>query len=276
MDRQFETHTVDPFLIWGDLNSMQNFYDKSRNSATQYAIKPQTNTNECFSLVELLIVTGIIGLMLWVMVPIGLRSRLDASYGVVRQNCTELASYTSQWVQQSIMAQDEQQSSATAADYYGSLAGLSHAPPSGPAPGEWLAGIGPSNWRQNRDGKNPTQTRVIIGRFMNGKDSTAPENCVENLIPKDRPILNPFNKISIFDPENFPSPISDGGKGPVPGSIAFGGFHEEKEGWVYFAFVFQGISSIGTLLDGPDTFLPGMNLQTMEGLQNGIFAARIR
>ena len=264
-------------FYFGELNLMQCLYDQISDPATQCLIEQQANDNEGFSLVELLMVVGVIGLILWVLIPIGLRTRIDAKYGVIRKNCSELASYTSQWAHQAIMAQDQQESYATLADYYGSLAGLYHAPTSGPAPGEWLAdNIGPSNWRQNRDDKNSIQMKIISGRFMNGKDSTAPENCVENLIPKDRPILNPFTKVGIFESENFPSSISDGGKGPVPGSIAFGGVHEEKEGWVYFAFVFQGTSSTGTLLDGSDTFLPGMNLQTMEGLQNGIFAARIR
>ena len=175
------------------------------------------------------------------------------------------------------MAQDDQISVATLADYYGSLAGLSQAPYLGPAPGEWVAdNRNPSNWRQNRDGNNFIQMKAISGRFMNGKNSTAPENSVENLIPQHRPILNPFNKISIFSAENFPSSVSNGGRGPVPGAIAFGGFHEKTEGWAYFAFVFQGTENKETKLDGSDTFLRPMNLHTMEGLQNGIFAARIR
>lgn len=230
-----------------------------------------------FSLVELLTVTAVIGIMLWVIVPIGLRSRVEATYGVVRQNCSELASYTNQWAQQAIMAQDDQISVATLADYYGSLAGLSESPNLGPAPGEWVAdNKNPSNWRQNRDDNNYIKMKIISGRFMNGKHSTAPENTVENIIPQHRPILNPFNKINIFSTENFPLTKSDGGMGPVPGAIAFGGFQEKTEGWTYFAFVFQGADNKETKLDGSDTFLHPMNLQTMEGLQNGIFAARIR
>ncbi len=233
--------------------------------------------NNGFSLIELLTVTAIIGIMLWVIVPIGLHFRLEATYGLVRQNCSELASYTSQWAQHAVMAQDDQQSVATLADYYGSLAGLSKAPNSGPAPGEWVAdNTKPSNWKQNRDDNNSIQMKIISGRFMNGKDSTAPENTVENIVPQQRPILNPFNKISIFSAENFPVTKSDAGMNPVPGAIAFGGFHEKTEGWTYFAFVFQGTGNKETKLGGTDTFLHPMNLQTMEGLQNGIFAARIR
>lgn len=237
----------------------------------------QKGGNRGFSLLELLTVTALIALMLWVMIPIGLRSRIDATYSVVRQNCSELASYTSQWAQNAVLAQDEKKSVATLGDYYGSLAGLSQSPALGPAPGAWVAeNTGPSNWRENRDGNNIVLRKVISGRFMNGKSSTAPENCVENIIPKDRSILNPFNKISVFNAENFPISKSDGGNGPVPGAIAFGGFREKQEGWTYFAFVFQGTNNTNIKLDENDTFLPGMSLQKMEGLHNGIFAARIR
>jgi hypothetical protein len=264
-------------FYFGELDSMQCLYDQISDPAPQCLIEQQTNDNEGFSLVELLMVVGVIALILWVLIPIGLRTRIDAKYGVIRQNCSELASYTSQWAHQAIMAQDQQESFATLADYYGSLAGLYHAPTSGPAPGEWIANnIGPSNWRQNRDDKNSIRMKIISGRFMNGKNPTAPENTVENIIPRHSPILNPFTNVDVFAPDNFPFPKFDDELGTVPGAIAFGGFREKKGGWVNYAFVFQGTNNTGTQLDGPDTFFSGMNVHTIEGLQKGIFAARIR
>lgn len=275
MDRFDRYHRS--IIIRGALHPMKHVYGNFCYRATPCLIEGQTGDPEGFSLVELLVVVGVIGVMLWVLIPIGLRTRVDATYGVVRQHCSELASYTSQWAQQAIHTQDEQESCATLSDYYGSLAGLSYAPPLGAAPGEWVAnGIGPNNWRRRRNGETSVQTRTVAGRFMNGKPSGAPQHTVEDIIPPDRPILNPFTNSGIFESENFPLAISDGGMGAVPGAIAFGGFREEKGSWVYFAFVFQGTDNTGTELDGADTFLDGMSPQTLRGLLNGVFAARIR
>lgn len=234
-----------------------------------------------FSIFELLLVVGIVGLILWVLVPLGLRTRMDAQYGVVRQNCSVLASYTSQWAHYVIKAQDEQRSSATTADYYGSLAGLPHAPALGAAPGEWVAShIGPTNWRRLPLAEDARYPREIKGRFMDGRRSTAPETTVEEMIPQDNPILNPFTQKSVFNTANFPveKKVTKKAEGnwTIPGAIAFGGIRETEGGWAYFAFVFQGTQNREIELDGEDTFLPGMSLQTMQGLRAGVFVARLR
>lgn len=246
------------------------------NHSRERWVEEVTGDAEGYSLVELLLVLGMIGLLLWVLIPVGLRTRIDAKYGVVRQSCSELSSHVSQWVHQVISAQDEQRSTATISDYYASLAGLSHAPVLGAAQGEWVANrMGTTNWRQKRDRKDATQGRAIGGRYMNGKDSTAPETTVEDMVPQSHPILNPFNDLSVFDIQNHPRHKADGGAGPVPGAIALGGHREEAGGWVYFAFVFQGVQNTEIELDGDDTFLSEMNLKTMPGLRAGVFAARL-
>lgn len=226
-------------------------------------------------------VVGIVGIILWVIVPLGLRTRVDAHYGVVRQNCSMLSSYVSQWSQKAILAQDEQRSTATLADYYGSLAGLPHAPELGPAPGEWVASnLWPTNWRLLPQEENSRNTREIKGRFMDGKRSVAPETTVEEMIPPENPILNPFTQKSIFNTANFPIEkavtTTEEVSWAIPGAIAFGGIRETEGGWAYFSFVFQGTQNRGVALDGEDTFLTGMNLATMEGLRAGVFVARIR
>lgn len=237
----------------------------------------RTGHVEGFSLIEVLLLVGIAGVILWVVIPIGLRTRVDAQFGIVRQNCSELAAYTTQWAQKAIQAQDEQRSSATLADYYGSLAGLPHAPRVGPAPGEWVAGdIGPTNWRLLPQVENPRYTRHIKGRHLNGKRATAPEFTVEELVPPGSPIKNPFTGESVFSSANFPVEKSMEEVWAIPGAIAFGGIRENKGDWATFAFVFQGNRNTGIELDGPDTFHSGMSLQTLQGLGAGVFVARIR
>jgi type II secretory pathway pseudopilin PulG len=251
-------------------------YENSPAQIKQCRVEERSGDAGGFSLVELLLVVGMVGVMLWVLIPIGLRARIEARYGVVRQHCSELASYTSQWAQQAIMAQDEERSVATLSDYYGSLAGHSLAPVLGTAQGEWVANsMGPSNWRRNRNGKDGAQGRPIDGRYMKGETPSAPEATVADMIPPSHPIVNPFTEVSVFDAKNHPRSQADGGVGPVPGAIALGGHREEAGGWVYFAFVFQGTQNAGIELDGDDTFLSEMNLKTLPGLRAGVFAARL-
>jgi len=69
-----------------------------------------------FTLIELLLVVLVIGLMLAVIVPRGMRANTDAKYNLVRQNSSELASHANEWIEQQILAQDET-STATRAAY---------------------------------------------------------------------------------------------------------------------------------------------------------------
>ena len=59
-----------------------------------------------FTLIELLLVVMIIGFMLAVILPRGLRATTDAKYNLVRQNGSELAAYANDWIEQQILAQD--------------------------------------------------------------------------------------------------------------------------------------------------------------------------
>ena len=73
-----------------------------------------------FTLIELLLVVMIIGFMLAVILPRGLRATTDAKYNLVRQNAAELAAFANDWIEQQILAQDET-STATRADYLDTL-----------------------------------------------------------------------------------------------------------------------------------------------------------
>ena len=54
---------------------------------------PKFKDNRGFTLIEILLVVVIIGLMLAVIVPRAWRANIDAKYGLVRQNCSELATF---------------------------------------------------------------------------------------------------------------------------------------------------------------------------------------
>lgn len=233
--------------------------------------------NRGFTLIELLLVIGIVAIILAVIVPMGIRANIDAKYGVVRQNCSELASFASQWVEKSIQAQNEQTSTATIKDYYASLAGAG--PGEGdtfPLPGQWIAVQGANNWNLGASGtvdaRNPVE---ITGRNMENNTDVAPEDVVEDIIPPDKTIRNPFTQVSVFRDPNDPETQG----GPVTGAVALGGDAEEGEAnpWIYYAFAFQGTDSTTANLAGDDTsFHAGMGLDTVPKLRNGVFLGRFR
>ena len=89
-----------------------------------------------FTLIELLLVVMIIGFLLAVIVPRGLRATTDAKYNLVRQNCAELAAYGNDWIEQQILAQDAN-STATRADYLDTLVSIFS--PVVPVSAAWIA-----------------------------------------------------------------------------------------------------------------------------------------
>ena len=76
--------------------------------------------NKGFTLIEILLVVVIIGIMLAVIVPRAWRANIDTKYGLVRQNCSELASFGMLWAENQIEGSDPA-SEAMMNDYLVSL-----------------------------------------------------------------------------------------------------------------------------------------------------------
>jgi prepilin-type N-terminal cleavage/methylation domain-containing protein len=228
--------------------------------------------NQGFTLIELLLVVGIVAIILAVIVPLGLRARIDAKYGVVRQNASELASFSSQWVEKSIQAQDEQQSTATVLSYYASLANATVAANGAVTfqGGQWVAVQGANNW--NLPGGVPTARNplAITGRYMGNLADQAPEDVVEDIVPPDKVIRNPFNDVSVFRDPNYPI------NHVVAGALALGGAADGTTGFYYFAFAFQGTDNtqFGNNFADENTFHAGMGTDTLPRLRNGVFVGR--
>ena len=227
---------------------------------------------------NLLLVFSFVMIILAVIVPIGLRMHINAKYGVVRQNCTELASYAKMWAEKSIKAQDEQKSTATLKDYFASLAGLP-VPIAGKAfPGQWIAVQGGNNnWNLGAKGTVTERTTTpVFGRYINGVRDQAPLDTVEDVIPPDKTIINPFTAENVFRAANDPVTQGEG----VTGAIAFGGVARSMgrggtTPWIYFAFAFQGTQSTTINLAKDDTtFHEGMGLNSISKLRNGVFLGR--
>lgn len=231
-----------------------------------------------FTLIEILLVVVIIGIMLAVIVPRAWRANIDSKYGLVRQNCSELASFGMEWAENQLLAQEEATSTAVMDDYLVSLVNVSTG---GAADSQAWVGEGGNaspNWS-----KAMTNT-VIPGRLMPGAStSTAPEASVEDVIPPEKIPRNPFNNVSVFSTSNNPQTTGV----VVTGAVSCAGYIEEITGgdgdeehsgdtWHYYAFLFQGTDSTSNQISSASAYFAGMDPNTINGLRNGIFFARVR
>lgn len=211
--------------------------------------KPAQTNEHGFTLIELLLVTVIIGILLAVIVPRAWRANVDAKYGLVRQAATELVAFATQWAGEQIEAQTLD-SLSTTNNYFqtlcgGTTAGTAH-----------YTGEDNSNW--NKRGTLAS----VPGR---NNSNAAPETSVEGIMPPERIPRNPFNGLEYFLAGNAPT----GTYNFIPGALACS--WQPDSGFHYFALVFQGTDNTPTNLG----FHAGMATNTINGLRNGVFMARL-
>lgn len=211
--------------------------------------KRQSVQRRGFTLIELLLVVVIIGLSLAVIVPRAWRANVDTKYGLVRQNCSELAAFGQSWAESQIRSQSEN-SSARLRDYYISLLGWV-------AAGSRGFGGGPANWTAS-----PAQ--AVTGRVPN-----IPETNVAGILPPEKTLRNPFNGASVLASSN--NPVTSAGV--VPGSLFLGIAVDGSS--LYYAFIWQGTDSTTTNIFNNNTFYAGqISAFSLPGLRNGVFFAR--
>jgi len=225
---------------------------------------------------ELLLVVLITGLISAFLIPKFIALRIETQYALIRQSAVELSGSVQQWVQKSIQAQDDQRSSATIADY---VAGLAHREPpdvfSEPAPfsGQWIGTASrPNNWNHNNMHLDEIDQKVPVpGRWVGELEDAPPESVVEDMIPGERPIKNPFSKKNIFRTDNDPLYR----KHPVPGAIAFAGVLG-PDGSVAYGFCFQGRDSTTLSWNNASTFHGRQNLLSLQGISHCTTFAQYR
>jgi prepilin-type N-terminal cleavage/methylation domain-containing protein len=238
-----------------------------------------------FTLIEILLVVVIIGIMLAIIVPRAWRANIDTKYTLLRQNCGELSSFSMQWAEIQLLAQDEQTSTATMDNYLLSLATPDSAQtyPTGSFVATWVGFTPTSNWNKRGWATLPID---IPGRNMPvNLPKEDPETSVEGTIAPEKIPRNPFNEVSVFQLSNDPANQGT----PVVGAVACGTIEEiitegggEGGGgsdiWHYYALVFQGTDNTTINLDGDttNTVHAGQACETIEGLRNGVFMARVR
>jgi len=220
-----------------------------------------------FTLIEILLVVTIIGIMLAVIVPRAWRANIDSKYGLVRQNCSELASFGHEWAEEQLLAQSEEFSTATIDAYFITLTGVGTFGTNA----AWVADQTTSNWNKVGWTANPIE---ITGRNMTATgQNLAPEASVENIVPPEKIPRNPFNNVSVFASSNDPT-----GKSVITGAVACASIAETTgaDAWHYYALLFQGTDSSTVTTGTATTYHAGQSPLTLAGLRNGIFLARLR
>ena len=221
-----------------------------------------------FTLIEILLVVVIMGIMLAVIVPRAWRANIDAKYATCRQNATEIAKYGMSWAEGELMTQDSD-STATLADYIGYLSGRGQASNYGTTGtiARWIADSATArNWQ--------VSTGTVVGRLAASASNALSGPCV-NTVPKDKPLINPFNGVEVFLAPNQPT----GGSGGIAGAMCSGMVQEAAgSNWYYSAIVFQGTESVagGNNVTAWADMHGNMDALTLAGLRNGVMMARVQ
>lgn len=202
-----------------------------------------------FTLLELTLVTIIIGILLAVVVPRALRANVEAKYAVVRQSASEVASWGMEWAQRNLDSQD----SAAICNMDGYVATLAGYVGDGNA----------TNWINVNDD--------LTASCRVGTDPIT--YSVSDIIAVDNHPRNPFNGLSYFNVNggNDDSELQSG--------LLYLGFYTETDpagnDINHYYFVYTGTDS-----QNASQWHAGMGeginpFAALAGLRNGIFMARL-
>jgi len=106
------------------------------------------------------------------------------------------------------------------------------------------------------------QRVAVPHRWIGKKRNASPESVVEDIIPRESVIKNPFTSKNIFRTDN--DPLST--KLPIPGAIAFGSIINEDR-LISYGFCFQGQNSTTIEWDKDSTFYGRQNFLSLQGIE---------
>ena len=216
-----------------------------------------------FTLVEIMVALVIIGAVLAFLLPRAYRASVESKYQLLRQTCTELASWANEWAEKELEIQPTTATS-NLSNYMDTLGNNNGTV-------DWVADAGSgSNWQD--DGNPAGNLENIANRNDGTNPISQPNTGVKEIMPRAKILTNPFNGLSVFSSGNDPADLAV--NHAVTGAIGCAWIVPPAVTYHYYALVFQGTESTWTNLT-TYTFYAGQDEGTIEGLRNGIFVARL-
>ncbi|CAN2050257.1 Prepilin-type N-terminal cleavage/methylation domain-containing protein [Candidatus Magnetomoraceae bacterium gMMP-1] len=199
-----------------------------------------------FTILEIILVVGIIGVLLLVIVPRAYRARVTAKYNIVRQAASELANWGMEWSERNLETQDEADT-CVLNDYVNTLVGFT-------------GDNSISNWM------SVNQNLAGVGECRVGN---AINYAVKDIMLPDKIPRNPFNGLNYLNPGNDGSSWSAGQlnlrRYPSAALVLTTQYH--------YYFVYYGTDSTAQ-----NEWHAGMgNVQNppLANLRNGVFMGRL-
>ncbi len=196
-----------------------------------------------FSLLEILLVMGIVGLLFAVILPRAWRARSDANYTLIRQAAVELGSWGLEWVERNLAAKGEADT-CTLDDYVATLVGYT--------------GGKDTDTHNNWFGTTSTPAP--------GCRVAAIDFTVADIMPQEKQVRNPFTGLAYLHGGH------DGSKAE-PG-LLYLAVLTDGDGYNNYSFVFTGAEAINATdwYGGMGDGLP----VSFAGLRNGVFVSRLK
>ena len=199
-----------------------------------------------FTLVELLLVTVIVGIIIAVIVPRAWRANIEAKYGLLRQAATELVSWGTTWAERNQESQGEGDS-CVLNDYVDTLVG-------------YTGNNVNTNWVAVTD-------NLISG--CRSASGTGIASSVADIMPQEKQPRNPFNGLSYLNQANNGSSLQSGLLYLAKPTLV------DSNGYWNYYFVYTGTDST-SVTDWHAGMGTGGHPPPLANLRNGIFMARLQ
>jgi prepilin-type N-terminal cleavage/methylation domain-containing protein len=210
-------------------------------------LNKKLNNKKGFSLLEILLVMGIVGILFAVILPRAWRARSDASYTLIRQAAVELGGWGLEWAERNLLAQEETDT-CTLDDYLDTLVGYTGGEDETSANNNW---VGTINDMTAGCRKPDTANKVTF--------------TVADILPQENQPRNPFTGLVYLHS------LQDGSK-IEPGLLYLAVL--TVDGYNNYSFVFTGAEATSATdwYAGMGDGLP----VSFAGLRNGVFVARLK
>ena len=204
--------------------------------------------NRGFSLLEILLVLGIMGILFAVILPKAWRARSDVSYSLIRQAGVELGSWGLEWSERNLLAQEETDT-CTLDDYLDTLVGYTGGKDETSAANNWFGTINTMTAGCRAPGTANKVTFTVAG-----------------ILPQENQPRNPFTGMVYLHR------LQDGSR--IEPGLLYLAVLTDGEGYNNYSLVFTGAEAISATdwYAGMGDGLP----VSFEGLRNGIFVARLK